>query len=77
MANLNLTGQAAKAADCQQSLQDMQQAMDARKELWDKLPRNKKKKWITDGNDPVMTLARTFGKFLATDFPELVEVKND
>lgn len=73
MVNLNLTGQAAEASTINPKLLRIKQLMDDRKELWDKLPIAKKKKWITSNKDPIMTAMYQVGQYIKTNFPELVE----
>ena len=64
MSDLNLTGQATLAGQVQTRIVQLRNAMDLRKQIWDRLPLAKKKAWITSGKDPLMTLAWNIYRYL-------------
>ena len=68
MADLVLTGQATSAGQIQTRITQLRNSMDLRKEIWDRLPVEKKKKWITSGKDPIMTLAWQVYRYLRDNF---------
>ena len=55
MADLVLTGQATSAGQIQTRITQLRNSMDLRKEIWDRLPLEKKRAWIP--KDPVLALA--------------------
>ena len=68
MAELNLTGQATSAGQIQTRITQLRNAMEQRKEVWNRLPIAKKKAWITSGKDPIMTLAWQVYRYLRDNF---------
>lgn len=68
MANLNLSGQEAEKNQIAPKVQQLKNRMNERKVIWDKLPDDKKKLWITSGKDPIMTLAWNSYRFLRDNF---------
>jgi hypothetical protein len=68
MADLNLTGQSTFAGQVQTRITQLRNAMDLRKEVWNKLPIAKKKAWITSGKDPLMTLSWQIYRYLRDNF---------
>jgi hypothetical protein len=68
MADLNLTGQATSAGQIQTRITQLRNAMELRKEVWNRLPIAKKKAWITSGKDPIMTLAWQIYRYLRDNF---------
>ena len=68
MADLVLTGQATSTGQIQTRITQLRNSMDLRKEIWDRLPVEKKKKWITSGKDPIMTLAWQVYRYLRDNF---------
>ena len=68
MAELNLTGQATAAATIQTRVTQLRNAMELRKDVWNRLPIAKKKAWITSGRDPIMTLAWQVYLYLRDNF---------
>ncbi len=68
MADLNLTGQQAQTNQIAPKIQTLKDRMNERKAIWDKLPDDKKKLWITSGDDPIMTLAWQSYRFLRDNF---------
>jgi hypothetical protein len=68
MSDLNLTGQSTLAGQVQTRIVQLRNAMDLRKEIWDRLPLAKKKAWITSGKDPLMTLAWKIFRYLRDNF---------
>ena len=70
MANLNLSGQQAYKDAIAPHIQTLKDRMNERKVIWDKLPDDKKKLWITSGKDPIMTLAWNSYKYLRDNFFE-------
>lgn len=70
MANLNLAGQQAYRNTIAPHIQTLKSRMNERKVIWDKLPDDKKKLWITSGKDPIMTLAWNSYRFLSDNFFE-------
>lgn len=72
MADLNLSGQSTLAAAIQTRVAQLKTAMDDRLPVWQKLSDEKKKKWVTSGKDPIMTLAWNIYKYLRDNFFERV-----
>jgi hypothetical protein len=68
VADLNLTGQATSAGQIQTRINQLKTAMDQRLPLWQRMPDDKKKLWITSGKDPIMTLAWNTYKYLRDNF---------
>jgi len=68
MTTLDLTGQQAAYNLIAPKIQQLKDAMDLRKSIWDKLPVNKKIAWIQSGKDPIMGLAWTVYKYLRNNF---------
>lgn len=57
MTTLNLSNQTTIKNLIAPKVQDLKTEMEKRKAIWNKLPVEKKKKWITSDKDPIMTLA--------------------
>ncbi|GAG85791.1 unnamed protein product [marine sediment metagenome] len=70
MTILDLSNQAANATAINPKIVALKNLMDLRKPIWDKLPVEKKKKWIKSGKDPIMTLAWQIFKYLRNNFFE-------
>lgn len=70
MSELNLTGQSTLAGQIQTRVTQLRNAMELRKEVWNRLPVSKKKSWITSGKDPIMTLAYNIYVYLKDFFEE-------
>lgn len=68
MTILDLSGQQAAYNLFAPKIQQLKDAMDLRKPIWDKLPVNKKIAWIQSGKDPIMWLAWTIYKYLRNNF---------
>ena len=68
MANLDLTGQQAYADSMAPKIQSLKNRLDERSIIWEKLSTTKKKKWITSGKDPIMTIAWQMFKYLRNNF---------
>lgn len=68
MSQLNLTGQQNVYNLVAPKIQELKNAMDARKNIWNKLPIEKKKKWVTSGKDPIMNIAWSVYKYLRNNF---------
>lgn len=68
MADLNLTGQSILAGPIQTRVNQLKTAMDSRIAVWNRLPVEKKKAWITSGKDPIMTLAWQIYRYLRDSF---------
>lgn len=68
MAELNLTGQATSAEQIQTRVTQLRNAMELRKEIWNRMPIEKKKAWIASGKDPIMTLAWQVYRYLRDNF---------
>lgn len=76
MPDLVLIDQQTYATQIQPKIQQLKNQMDLRFEIWQKLSLEKKKAWVTSGNDPIMTLAFQIGQYLKDNFPELLENYN-
>lgn len=70
MPQLNLSGQETECIGLRPKVVKLKQLLDARKEVWDRIPTAKKKLWITSGKDPVMTLAWDVYRYLRDNFFE-------
>ena len=68
MADLKLTSQATAASAIKARTDDMKTLMDARLEVWNRLPDEKKIAWVKSGKDPVMTLAWNVYRYLRDNF---------
>lgn len=68
MATLNLSNQETAKNNISPKLLQLKQSMDTRKDIWDKLPIEKKKKWVTSGKDPIMNIAWDVYKYLRNNF---------
>jgi hypothetical protein len=68
MTILNLTSQSVEYTDIAPKLNKLKTLMDARKAIWDKLPDEKKLKWVKSDKDPIMALAVTVYKYLDKNF---------
>jgi hypothetical protein len=68
MAELNLTGQATISSAVQTRVNQLKTEMDKRKSVWNRLPVEKKRAWITSGRDPIMTLAWQIYRYLRDNF---------
>lgn len=76
MSNLNLTGQSTLAGQIQTRVNQLKTAMDERLVVWNRLPDDKKKKWVKSGKDPIMTLAWEIYKYLRNNFFEQQETRD-
>ena len=80
MTILDLSDQATNATAINPKIVALKSLMEQRKPIWDKLPVEKKKKWIKSGKDPIMTLAWQMFKYLRNNFFDIGEeeaVDND
>jgi len=68
MATLNLTGQNLERADIAPKLLKLKNLMDQRLPIWQKIPREKKKKWVQSDKDPIMGIAWDVYKYLNNNF---------
>lgn len=68
MSQLNLTGQQDVHNLIAPKIQELKNVMDARKNIWNKLPIEKKKKWVISGKDPIMNIAWNVYKYLRNNF---------
>jgi hypothetical protein len=68
MSELNLTGQSTIAGQVQTRINQLKTEMDKRKEIWNRLPVEKKKAWISSGKDPIMTLSWQVYRYLRDNF---------
>ena len=68
MTVLNLSYQTALKDTIAPKVQQLKNAMDLRKPIWDKLPTTKKIVWIQSSKDPIMGLAWTIYKHLRNNF---------
>jgi len=75
MAILSLTNQKTARDTIAPKIANLQSAMETRKEVWQRLPIEKKKKWIKSGKDPIMTLAWSIYRYLDQNF--FGEVEDD
>ena len=57
-------------------IQVLKTQMNLRSEIWARISVEKKKQWVTSGQDPLMTLAFQIGQYLKDNFPELLEDYN-
>lgn len=75
MATLNLSNQQAAVNQIQPYINALKTRMDERKEVWARLDRDKRVKWIKSGKDPIMTLAWQIYKYLRDNFFDFEEVE--
>jgi|GEM_PF-6815165 len=74
MTTLNLTNQETAKDQIQPYINALKTRMDERKEVWARLPREKRVRWIKSGKDPIMTLAWQIYKYLRDNFFDFEEV---
>ena len=72
---LHQTGQTAHARDIAIKLGNLIEQLDTKLPLWNRLPPNKQSEWLR--NDPVLKQAKRIGRYLANNFPELIERKDN
>jgi len=75
MAILSLTNQKTARDAIAPKIANLQSAMETRKEVWQRLPIEKKKAWIKSGKDPIMMLAWSIYRYLDRNF--FGEVEDD
>ena len=75
MAKLILKNQATIATMIATKVNNLKAVMNSRKAIWDKIPSEKKAKWIKSGKDPIMTLAWNLYQYL-DGFFGLEEIRN-
>lgn len=68
MATLNLTGQQLEYQDIAPKLLKLKNLMDLRKVIWARLPPEKRKLWVTNDKDPIMSVAWDVFKYLENNF---------
>lgn len=68
MATLNLTNQEVDKQDISPKLLKLKNRLDQRKVIWDKLPIEKKKRWIQSEKDPIMDIAWDMYRYLRNNF---------
>ena len=68
MADLTIASQKAVADQVQVKTSELNTELDKRKEVWNRMPVEKKKKWIASGKDPVMSLAWQNYRYLRDNF---------
>ena len=68
MADLVLTGQGASASQIQTRIVQLRDAMDLRKEIWDRISDDKKRQWVASGKDPMMNLSWQVYRYLRDNF---------
>lgn len=69
--NLNLTGQSTVKNQIQTEIVQLQDLMDQRLPIWNKLSVEQQKHWVLDGKDSVMTLAWQTYNYLRGFFGEM------
>ena len=68
MADLNLTGQNLERADIAPKLLKLKNCLDERKVIWQKIPVEKRKLWVTSEKDPIMDISWDIFKYLRNNF---------
>jgi len=68
MPTLDLTGQSTLAGQVQTRITQLRNAMELRKEIWNRLSDEKKRAWVTSGKDPIMTVAWQTYRYLRDNF---------
>ncbi len=68
MADLVLTGQGIERADIAPKLLKMKNLLDQRKVIWQKIPPEKRKVWVTSEKDPIMDIAWDIWTYLRANF---------
>ena len=68
MADLTLSNQATEKALIESKTNDLRSLMESRKEVWQRLPEESKKKWLDSGKDPVLMLAYDTWKYLDENY---------
>lgn len=76
MADLTLTSQSIASSAIKSRTDDLKTLMDARLDVWRRIPDAKKLAWVKSGKDPVMTLAWNVYKYLRDNFFGEGELKN-
>jgi hypothetical protein len=75
MATLNLSNQETAKTQIQPYINALKTRMDERKEVWARLPREKRVAWVKSGKDPIMTLAWQIYKYLRDNFFDFEDVE--
>ena len=68
MADLNLSNQAAAMATVVPEVAKLLALLEARRDMWDKLPLEYRRLWATEGKDPVVAAAWQLHLFLTKFF---------
>jgi len=68
MATLELSGQSLERADIAPKLLKLKNLLDDRKDMWAKIPFEKRKAWMQSGKDPVMDIAWDVWNYLKNNF---------
>ncbi len=76
MARLNLINQETYKAQILPKMIQLKNQLDARADIWAKLDRDKKRRWVKSDKDPIMKLAFQMGQYFRDNFPELLEDYN-
>lgn len=74
MAKLNLTDQDKAKQQIYPKLLQMKTELDKRKEMWDKLPMDRRIDWIVSGQDPILVIAVDVYKYLDEFFGGLNDI---
>ena len=70
MAEFRLINQQAYANNIAPKVQALKNQLDDRIDVWQRVSTEKKKQWVTSGEDPIMTLAWNMYKYLRDNFFE-------
>jgi len=68
---LHLSGQKAVADQIKPKLDDLKAALAARRDVFNRIPENKKRQWIEGGKDPLMVAAWDLYQWLKDFFKEV------
>jgi hypothetical protein len=70
MSHLSLSNQCTISNQVQQRINALRTEMEKRREIWFRLPYEKKRLWVKSGKDPIMSLAWTIYKYLREWFQD-------
>jgi len=68
MTTLNLTNQTIAKDTIEPKLVQLKTMLDARKEVWQRIPVEKRVVWLKSNKDPIMSLAWSLYKYLDKEF---------
>ena len=68
MAPLSLTNQLTEKADIAPKILKLRTLLESRREVWQKIPSEKRQAWLESGKDPILEEAWTMYRYLRDHF---------